>query len=180
MSKHTVLGFLDECSPQTTANTQRMWSFGRTPLVKNTEKIRANIFGIFAVNGNSIVTFRERSKQEDIREVLKEFRRANPNKRLVIVLDNFSSHHAILVREYAAENGIRFAYLPPYSPDLNPIEQVWRAIKREVAATFIAGREHLMATITEAFKKLVAKRSYWEKWVVKFLSPKYASKLLRE
>lgn len=180
MSKHTVLAFFDECSPQTTANTQRMWSFRRTPLVKNTEKIRANTFGIFAVNGNSIVTFRERSKQEDIREVLKEFRRANPNKRLVIVLDNFSSHHAMLVREYAAENGIRFAYLPPYSPDLNPIEQVWRTIKREVAATFIAGREHLMATITEAFKKLVAKRSYWEKWVVKFLSSKYASKLLRE
>ncbi|HNT08549.1 transposase [Methanoculleus sp.] len=78
---------------------------GLTPLVKNTEKIRANTFGIFAVNGNSIVTFRERSKQEDIREVLKEFKRANPNKRLIIVLDNFSSHHAILVREYAVENG---------------------------------------------------------------------------
>jgi len=58
------------------------------------------------------------------------------------------------------------------------IEQVWRAIKREVAATFITDREHLMATITEAFKKLVAKRSYWKKWVLKFLSPKYASKLL--
>ena len=149
-------------------------------MVKNTEKIRANTFGIFAVNGNSIVTFREHSKQEDIREVLKEFKRANPNKRLIIVLDNFSSHHAILVRNYAAENNIRFAYLPPYSPDLNPIEQVWRAIKREVAATFITDLEHLMATITEAFTKLVAKRSYWKKWVLKFLSPKYSSKLLRE
>ena len=66
---------------------------------------------------------------------------------------------------------IRFAYLPPYSPHLNPIEQVWRTIKREVTATFIIGREHLMATIAEVFKKLVAKRSYWEKWVLKFLSP---------
>ena len=134
-------------------------------MVKNTEKIRANTFGIFAVNGNSIVTFRERSKQEDIREVLKEFKRANPNKRLIIVLDNFSLHHAILVREYAVENGIRFAYLPPYSPHLNPIEQVWRTIKREVTATFIIGREHLMATIIEVFRKLVAKKCYWEKGV---------------
>jgi hypothetical protein len=39
-------------------------------------------------------------------------------------------------------------------------EQVWRTIKREVAATFIADREHLMATITEAFKKEAAKSSY--------------------
>ena len=37
-----------------------------------------------------------------------------------------------------------------------------------------------MATIAEVFKKLVAKRSYWEKWVLKFLSPKSASKLLGE
>ena len=137
MSKHTVLGFRDECSPQTTANTQRMWPFDRTALVKNTTQIRANTFAILAVNGTSIVTFRERSKQEDVREVLRELKRANPNKRLVLVLDNFSSHHAIRVRQYAAGNNIRLAYLPPYSPDLNPIEQIWRAIKREVAATFI-------------------------------------------
>lgn len=91
-----------------------------------------------------------------------------------------SSHRAILIRKYAAENNIRFAYFPPYPPDLNPIEQVWRAIKREVAATFITDLEHLMATITEAFTKLVAKRSYWKKWVLKFLSSKYSSKSLRE
>jgi hypothetical protein len=39
------------------------------------------------------------------REVLREYRRANPNKRLV--LDTFSSHHAIVVGQYAAGNGIR-------------------------------------------------------------------------
>ncbi|MGB3949601.1 MAG: hypothetical protein WBL17_01090 [Candidatus Methanoculleus thermohydrogenotrophicum] len=61
MSKNTVLGFLDECSPQKTANTRRMWSFERTPMVKNTIKIRANTSGILAVNGTSTITFRERS-----------------------------------------------------------------------------------------------------------------------
>ena len=131
MSKHTVLGFLDECSPQTTANTQRMWSFDHLPLVKNTKKIRANTFAVLAVNGTSIVTFRERSKQEDIRKVLKDYRRANPNKWLVIVIDNFSSHHVIVVRQPAAGNNIRPVHLPSYSPDRIPIEQAWRAIKRE-------------------------------------------------
>ncbi|MDN7025357.1 IS630 family transposase [Methanoculleus sp. FWC-SCC1] len=180
MSKHTVLGFLDECSPQTTANTQRMWSFDHTPLVKNTKKIRANTFAILAVKGTSIVTFRERSKQEDVREVLRAYRKANPKKRLVIVLDNFKSHHAILVRQYAAGNNIRLAYLPPYSPDLNPIEQIWRAIKREVSATFVRDYEHMTVTIARAFERLAAKRTYWEKWVQKFLSPKYASRMLSQ
>jgi len=130
-----------------------MWSFDHPPLVKNTTKIRVNTFAILAVNGTSIITFRERSKQEDIREVLKEYRRANPNKRLVIVLDNFSSHHAVLVRQYAAGNNIHLVYLPPYSPDLNPIEQIWRAIKREVSATFV--RDY---NVSVSSTPLIAKR----------------------
>jgi len=179
MSKQTVFGFLDEYSPQTTANTQRLWSFDHPPLVKNSTKILANTSDILAVNGTSIIAFRERSKQEDIREVLREYQRANPDKRLIIVLDNFSAHHAIGVRQYAASNNIHLVHLPPYTPDLNPIEQIWRAIKREVSATFITGSEHLTATIAQAFEKPAAKRTYWEKWVTQFLlSPKYASKLL--
>ncbi|MDR9816281.1 MAG: transposase [Candidatus Methanoculleus thermohydrogenotrophicum] len=80
----------------------------------------------------------------------------------------------------AAKNNIQLVYLPPYSPDLNPIEQIWRAIKREVAATFIMNYEHLTTVIARAFEILTAKRSYWEKWVIKFLSPKYASKMLSD
>jgi len=38
--------------------------------------------------------------------------------------------------------------------------------------------EHLTATIAGAFRKLAEKRSYREKWAVRFLSPKYASKIL--
>jgi len=112
--------------------------------------------------------------------VLRAYRRANPDKRLVIVLDNLNSHHATLVRQYAASNNIRLVHIPPYSPDRSPIEQVWRAIKREVSATFIMGYEHMISTISRAFEKLVAKRTYWERWVKTFLSPKYASKMLSE
>jgi hypothetical protein len=36
----------------------------------------------------------------------------------------------------------------------------------------------MAATIARAFEKLAMKRSYWEKWVKTFLSPRYASKLL--
>ena len=80
----------------------------------------------------------------------------------------------------AANNNIQLVYLPPYSPDLNPIEQMWRAIKRVVAATFIMKYVHLTNIIARAFELLTAKRSYWAKWDLKCLSRKYASKMLSD
>jgi transposase len=50
----------------------------------------------------------------------------------VIVLDNASYHHARVVRDALpalAERGLTLFYPPPYSPDLNAIERVFRAIK---------------------------------------------------
>ena len=78
MSKNTVLGFFDETSPQTTANTQRLWYFKKHRIIKNTSKFRANTFGIYSPNGNSTLIFREHSKKEDVCEVLEEFVDANP------------------------------------------------------------------------------------------------------
>ena len=85
MSKSTIIGFLDECSPQTAANTQRLWSFEKKPIIKNTSKIRANTFGIYSPNGNSILSFKPHSKKEDICEVISEFNDANPNKRIILI-----------------------------------------------------------------------------------------------
>ena len=177
MSKHTVIGFFDEFSPQTTSNTKRMWSRERKPIIKNTSKIRANTFGIFSCNGNSILTYRDHSTKEDVIAALELFMRANPGKRLVIILDNFSSHRAKLVQEFALNNKICLVYLPPYSPDLNPIEQIWRAIKREISETFILNFSHLTSIISEAFYDLITKKSYYEGWVKKYLSKNYSSKM---
>ena len=178
MSKSTIVGFLDECSPQTTANTQRLWSFERKPIIKNTSKIRANTFGIYSPNGNSIITFRTNSKKEDICEVLTEFVNVNPGKRIILLLDNFSSHRSKMVQEFALKNNISLVFLPPYSPDLNPIEQIWRSIKREISKTFIRDYHHLISTITEEFYDRILKKSYIKGWAMKFLSPLYYSKIL--
>jgi transposase len=43
----------------------------------------------------------------------------------VVVLDNLSTHKVTGVAEAIESAGARLYYLPPYSPDLNPIEQAW-------------------------------------------------------
>lgn len=48
----------------------------------------------------------------------------------IVVMDNLASHKVAGVREAIEEAGARVAYLPPYSPDLNPIELVFSKLKR--------------------------------------------------
>jgi hypothetical protein len=50
----------------------------------------------------------------------------------VVVLDNYSVHHSHVIKDALpdlAAAGITFCFLTPYSPELNPIESVWRQIK---------------------------------------------------
>lgn len=59
-------------------------------------------------------------------------RHRRPGKRMVVVLDNATYHHAValkpLLRRYRRELGLLF--LPPYSPKLSPIERVWKLARR--------------------------------------------------
>lgn len=48
----------------------------------------------------------------------------------VVVMDNLSSHKGACVRELIERVGAEVRYLPPYSPDLNPIEMVFSKIKQ--------------------------------------------------
>lgn len=55
----------------------------------------------------------------------------------IVVMDNLSSHKVAGVREAIEAVGAELRYLPPYSPDLNPIEQVFaklKALLRKIAA----------------------------------------------
>jgi transposase len=47
----------------------------------------------------------------------------------VLVLDNASVHHSEEILELVDRYGVRIEYLPPYSPDLNPIEEAFSKIK---------------------------------------------------
>ena len=47
----------------------------------------------------------------------------------IVVMDNLRSHHVKAVAELFARTSFRLVYLPPYSPDLNPIEKMWSKVK---------------------------------------------------
>ena len=52
----------------------------------------------------------------------------------VVVMDNLSAHKVAGVREAIEARGAELLYLPPYSPDFNPIEQCWAQVKQSLRA----------------------------------------------
>ena len=65
----------------------------------------------------------------------------------VLVMDNLSSHKVAGVREAVEAAGATLRYLPPYSPDLNPIEQVFAKLKALLRAAAARTVETLWSTI---------------------------------
>ena len=74
----------------------------------------------------------------------------------VVVMDNLTSHKTRCVQAAFAELEVEVLYLPPYSPDLNPIELCWskfKAILRQMAAR---SYDTLSEAISTALKKITA------------------------
>ena len=70
----------------------------------------------------------------------------------LLVMDNRKPHHAKAVKDLLDNFGVRYIYLPPYSPDLNPIEKLWSKVKA-LLRKFKAGTlETLPDAIQRAFR----------------------------
>lgn len=151
-----VIVFFDESSPQLSPNTTRLWSFKKLKIRRITtrQKERANTLGFYTINGNSVICFQKRSKKENVIEVLRMLRVANKEKAIVVILDNFPSHKAKDVLKEAEKLNIHLVFLPPYSPDLNPIEFLWKSLKRLISEVFIESIQDLKSFIKEKAENL--------------------------
>ncbi len=115
----------------------RRWSKrGEQPIVRSAptrEKVAFSGF-INPANGilftNKCEKFNFETTMESTCLFLKEHK---SDKKLIIILDNASWHKKAvrLMREDEAFSNVCFLFLPPYSPELNPIERVWRITRRE-------------------------------------------------
>ena len=71
-----------------------------------------------------------------------------------VVVDNLSSHRVSGVREAIEERGACLKALPPYSPDLNPIEKMWSKVKQILRTAKARTRPSLDEAIATALKSV--------------------------
>jgi transposase len=74
----------------------------------------------------------------------------------VVVMDNLPAHKVEGVRRLIEATGGELLYLPPYSPDFNPIEQAWSKIKQRLRSAKARTVESLEAAITDALAQVTA------------------------
>jgi len=65
----------------------------------------------------------------------------------IVVLDNLSAHKDKVAREMIESVGAQVMFLPPYSPDLNPIEKMWSKVKQLLRGTKARTQESLLTAI---------------------------------
>ena len=108
-------------------------------------------------------TIRDLLMESDICDILID------EKPIVIVVDNAKIHKATDVAIACEILNIELIYLPEYSPDLNPIEDLWKIIKRVTYTYHYKTKDELIDIIVDEFYKNVDKKSLTGNWVDEFL-----------
>lgn len=77
----------------------------------------------------------------------------------LVVMDNLGAHKGVRVRELIESRGCKLLYLPPYSPDYNPIEEAFSKIKGFLRRVGARTREGLVEAMGSALDALSAKEA---------------------
>ena len=104
-----------------------------------------------------------------------------------MLIDNFIAHKTDPVLEKAKELNIELCFLPTYSPQLQPIEKVWKDIKRTIALFKVNSVEDyidlkkeerlaiLQGIIRKSFYEVVKSKNKWNKVLNNYILPKIKS-----
>ena len=74
----------------------------------------------------------------------------------LVIMDNLGAHKVEGVREKIEARGAGLVYLPPYSPDFNPIEQIWAKVKQWLRSAKARTVEVLEQAVGEALNAVTA------------------------
>jgi transposase len=166
-----AIGFADESAVQFLCNNARFWcTDAHKPRPCNSEAGSQKFFGFYALVGESVLTRMEKGDAYNVQRALKTVREANRGYDAVVMIwDNAKSHKS--ADDFAALLGVHTVFLPPYSPDLNPVERVWKHCKRAVnEAGYFKEPEALATAFEQAFDSAKVQLSFAAGWAEKMQS----------
>lgn len=162
LRKQDLLFFLDESSVKQHPNIQAKWMLKGVKEYVNTfgNHAKVNVFG--AINHELGKTFHIKSEKLNSDVFMKFVERLmtlNPAKHLILVIDNAPWHTSKKVLKFFENlsDKIEIIWLPAYSPDLNPIEHLWRLMKEIVSNFFFPTMQELNKALSDFFRSMYQK-----------------------
>jgi transposase len=154
----TIL-FMDAVHPTQATKISHGWiRTGQDKPIETTgSRTRINLLGAVALNdiAGAIVNEYEFVNSETIVQFFRQLREKYPLKhKLYLILDGAGYHTANVVKNTAISLNIELHYLPPYSPNLNPIERLWKVMnERARNSVYFKTKRDFRAALNMFFKE---------------------------
>jgi transposase len=157
-SKGARVLFADEAGVRTDYHSGTTWGRrGQTPVVRRTaERVSVQMISAIGLDGSmQFMTHEGTVNAEVFLRFLKQLM-LESEQPIILVVDGHSIHKAKLVREYvdSTDGRLELVCLPPYSPQLNPDEQVWKHVKADIAKQPVANKFDFRLAVERALNRL--------------------------
>lgn len=145
--------FMDSAHPTMATKIVRGWIKKGVdkPIEQTASRTRVNVMGAIELSSMKVVSnFPEYVNSETTIAFFDQLKEVYPNaKKIHIILDQSGYHRSQKVKDSALEKQIKLHYLPPYSPNLNPIERLWKIMNEQV-------RNNVFFRSAKAFRKSIS------------------------
>lgn len=160
--KKEPIYFADSVHPQHQTQLTYGWipKGERKEVATTGRQKRLNFIGGICLNGHRF-TYTQANKVDaySICDFLWKLRKDNPGKYYVhVIWDNAGPHKDDEVRAFAKELGIKLHYLPPYSPNLNPAERIWKLMHEKIRYNKYYSKFSEFADATLVFFKSIGRK----------------------
>lgn len=150
--------FADESGIRSDYHTGTTWApCGQTPVVSVTgRRFSFNMISAVSPRGDFRFMIHEGSVTAPVFKTFLQRLMVGATGPVFVIVDGHPTHKSALVRKYveSQKGKLKLFFLPPYSPHLNPDEQVWAHVKRQVAKRFVQDKEEMKRLAISALRRI--------------------------
>lgn len=139
-----------------------IWCFSRIFVKSGCGRQRYNVLGALDSHSKEVLTVRttENINSHSVCELIDTIRASNPGREVTLVMDNARYQRCRKVTEHATWRNVEILFLPPYSPNLNLIERLWKHLKKRALknrhfkdfASFRAAVDHYLDNLNKDYQ----------------------------